>query len=49
MFHLLSAHQIHFGLFLKYPSMGSSVMLKDFLFKVLRAEYESPFLEYSRL
>jgi len=38
-----------FSCFLKWKSVGSSLVLKGISFKVLRAEYENPFFAYSRL
>ena len=38
-----------FSCFLKRQSVGSSLTLKGISFQVLKAEYENPFLAYSRL
>ena len=48
MFGVFSPHQLHFKLFFEMTERGSSLMLKGILFHVLRAEYENPFLAYSR-
>ena len=48
MFDLFSAHQIYFQLFLEVAQRGKFRMLREISFQILRAEYENPFLAYSR-
>ena len=45
MFTLFSAHDC----FLKWQSVGNSLMLEGISFQVLRDKYGNPFLAYSRL
>ena len=49
MFDLFSAHQMHFQLFFEVRKRGKFLMLKGISFRALTAEYENPFLAYSRL
>ena len=49
MFDLFSVHQIRFHLFFEVIERGKPQMLIGVSFHVLKAEYENPFLAYSRL
>ena len=49
MFGFFFSSSIDFQFFLKWSSVGISLMLKGISFQIFRAKYENPFLAYSRL